>query len=50
MTTEGESVPLKKYIPSQNTIHLSGKKKKRKLARAHGLRDYIHFILCQKCS
>ena len=27
MTTEGESVPPKKYIPSQNTIHLSGKKK-----------------------
>lgn len=29
MTTEGESVPPKKYIPSQNTIHLSGKKKKK---------------------
>ena len=28
MITEGESVPPKKYIPSQNTIHLSGKKKK----------------------
>lgn len=46
MTTEGESVPPKKYIPSQNTIHLSGKKKK--IARAQGLRDYIHSILCQK--
>lgn len=31
MTTEGESVPPKKYIPSQNTIHLSGKKKKKNL-------------------
>ena len=46
MITEGESVPPKKYIPSQNTIHLSGKKKKN--LQEHKDSGIISILFCVK--